>query len=207
MRRFVQISVIGLLIVVCPPFAGSRTKQVISLAFEPAIGTIQKGPTPYCSTPFSLWQEPNSYYTDMTKETTNGSVKFQRSGQQIESFPDELVLHFTYSSFPATMNSCLISAPRFDPNALRFKAVWHDKSGILPAHGTFVLSQRETNGPWCEDACRGEWGYDLRIDSTNVALVDQLEITVETGDGLRVAQFFGALQSAPPDFSVLYAAP
>ncbi len=116
MRTFDRIYVIVVLIAVLPISALARTKPVVHLTFKPVQGFILKGSLPSCTIPFSIWQEPDPYFTDLKKTTAKGSIKFERNGQSVETFPEEVRVHFTYERFPALMNSCTTSAPPFDPN-------------------------------------------------------------------------------------------
>ena len=150
-----------------------------------------------CVGPFSLWQEPDPYFRNVQKKRVNGVVRFERKGEVLENFPDELTLHFAFSpNYPYAF--CTAALPQFDPGKLKFKAAWRNASQTLLAEGSFVLSGRQHPGVWCEDGCSEAWVYELRIESLGVPLTDNLEITVESENGSRVTQFIGELGRHDP---------
>jgi hypothetical protein len=49
---------------------------------------------------------------------------------------------------------------------------------------------------WCEERCVVRWSYELRIDSQNVPLQNDLVIKIEAQDGTRLAEYVGKLASS-----------
>jgi hypothetical protein len=72
-------------------------------------------------------------------------------------------------------NSCN-ALPSFDPAKVKFHLEWQNDSQIVPAKGIFALSEESSPQTWCEDKCAGHWTYELRIDSQNVPLQDNLAV-------------------------------
>lgn len=176
-----------------PTFGEER--MIEGLVFNPVKGSGQDISGWNCPAPFSLSQEPDPYFQDMRKSRVDGAVRFERAGKVLENFPDELTLHLV---FLPNSHFCTVAVPQFDPEKIKFKAVWRNGSQILPAEGAFFLSERPEPRIWCEDHCGGSWVYELRIESAGVPLTGQLEITVEAENGNRVAQFTGKLGPQDP---------
>jgi len=166
-------------------------KMIEGLVFNPVKGSGQNISGWNCPAPFYLSQEPDPYFQDIRKSRVDGSVRFERTGKILENFPDELTLHLVFLPNP---HFCTVAVPQFDPEKIKFKAVWRNESQILPAEGTFFLSERPEPRIWCEDHCGGSWVYELRIESAGVPLTDQLEVTVEAENGSRIVQFAGELR-------------
>ena len=71
---------------------------------------------------------------------------------------------------------------------------WKHDFQVVRAEGSFVVSE-EAPQTWCEDRCSGHWIYELRIDSQNVPLQDDLVIRIEAEDGTRLAEYVGRLDT------------
>lgn len=168
-------------------------KKIEGLVFDPTPGSVPSVSGRPCVSPFLLSQEPDQFFQNIKENTVNGSVRFERDGNILKTFPDELILSFAYSRTQA-LGSCTAVVPQFDPEKIKFKAVWRNGAQISAADGKFVLSEHQPSGVWCEQKCGGLWVYELRIESAGVPLTDQLEVTVEAGNGSRIAQFTGKLE-------------
>ena len=73
----------------------------------------------------------------------------------------------------------------------------------MPAKGTVLKSDELRPGVWCEDECVGGWIYELRIDSQDVSLNDNLVIKIEAEDSTQLLEYIGkfsteARQVPPP---------
>lgn len=170
-------------------------KMIEGLVFNPVQEAGQKSVSGLkCAEPFFLRQEPDPYFQDVRKNRVNGSMRFERHGEVLENFPDELTLHLVFSP-TYLLASCTAAVRQFDPGKIKFKAAWRNGARMLPAEGTVVLSEREQPSIWCEVNCGEFWVYELRIESSGVPLTDHLEITIEAESGIRVAQFTGELGS------------
>jgi hypothetical protein len=167
-------------------------KKIAGLVFDPVPGLGSSISGRNYVAPFSLSQDPDQYFQSVQKNTVNVSIRFERNGEILRNFPDELTLHFAYVP-THSLGFCTVAVPPFDPEKIRFKAVWRNGAQISPAEGKFVLSEKQVPGIWCEDRCVRSWIYELRINSADVPLIDQLEVTVETEGGSRIAQFTGEL--------------
>ena len=167
-------------------------KKIEGLVFDPVQASGPNISGRNCVAPFSLAQQPADYFQNVQKNTVNGSIRFERNGEILRNFPDELTIDFKYSP-THSLGFCTAAVPPFNPEKIKFKAVWRNGAQISPAEGTFVLSERQVPGIWCEDRCVASWIYELRINSADVPLIDQLEVTVETESGSRIAQFTGKL--------------
>src|SRR5215471_865942 len=73
---------------------------------------------------------------------------------------------------------------------------WQIGTQVVSAKGTFAVLERSSPQPWCENICAGWWTYELRIDSQDVRLQNQLVLTIETEDGTRLAKYLGNLSTA-----------
>jgi hypothetical protein len=195
MRGVAQMRVLPVLLAVLSAAAFGAGKKIEGLVFDPTPGSGQSVSGGPCVAPFSLSQEPDQFFQNIKENTVNGSVRFERDGNIVKTFPDELILSFAYLPTHA-LGSCTAVVAQFDPEKIKFKAVWRNGTEISPADGTFVLSEHQAPGVWCEQKCGGLWVYELRIESAGVPLTDQLEVTVEAGNGSRIAQFTGKLEVA-----------
>jgi hypothetical protein len=173
-----------------PGFSAEKMIEVLVFSPVPVSGQSISGRN--CVESFSIWQEPSPFFEDLRKNRKNGSVRFERHGEVVLNFPEELTLHFVFSpTYPAAF--CNDWVPKFDPKTTKFKVSWRNGSYLLPAKGMFVVTERQDPDIWCEDSCGRSWAYELRIDSAGVPLTDRLEITVEAENGANVAQFTGEL--------------
>jgi len=195
MRRVAQRCVLPVLLAVLSAGAFAAEKKIEGLVFDPTPGSVPSISGRPCVAPFLLSQEPDQFFQNIKENTINGSVRFERDGNILKTFPDELILSFAYSPTHA-LGSCTAIVPQFDPQKIKFKAVWRNGAQISAADGTFVLSEHQAPGVWCEQKCGGLWVYELRIESAGVPLTDQLEVTVEAGNGSVIAQFTGKLEVA-----------
>jgi hypothetical protein len=189
----------ALFALVAVPALGAE-KMIDGLVFHPVQQSRNKSVSvSNCVGPFSLWQEPEQYFRNVQKKRVNRAIRFTRKGEVLKNFPDELTLHFVFSlNYPYAF--CTAALPQFNPGKIKFKAAWRNPSQTqtLLAEGAFVLSGRQHPDIWCEDGCGGTWVYELRIKSSGVPLTDKLEITVESENGSRVAQFTGELGKHEP---------
>jgi hypothetical protein len=124
-----------------------------------------------------------------------GTRQYRRGRDLVESFPDSTDI--TVEFWPGLPEFKACSAlPPFDPANVKFHLEWKHDAQIVPAKGTFFVSE-ESQQPWCEDNCSGRWTYQLRIDSQDVPLHDNLIIRIEAEDGTRLAEYVGELDALP----------
>lgn len=138
----------------------------------------------------------------------NGVKKFRRGKVVIENYPEEITLSLTYGlfeSYSPTAKSAYDCTPTWDPAKVQFSAAWRNTTRTVTAKGVQLNAEWHDPGVWCESKCRGYcgyWTYEIRLDSENIPLGDELQVTVHTEDGRVASVLDGRLEavdeSAPP---------
>ena len=187
--RYVTIALVALLSV----SAVAKDDNINVLVFRSADSIGASSKAPFCTSPFRVWQELDPYFKNLKQKKVNGSVRFVREGEILKSFPREITVGFEFLNESEIPIPCPISARSYDPARVRFRAEWHNRPQITRASGLVVRTEHSHTGPWCEDKCGQSWTYELRIDSADVALTSQLEVTIDALDGTELADFVGEL--------------
>ena len=152
---------------------------------------------PCLSQPFQIWHWPDPIFFKDLKQVKSkpGTRQYRRGRDLVDNFPDSTDI--TVEFWPGLPEFKACSAlPPFDPANVKFHLEWKHDAQIVPAKGTFFVSE-ESQQPWCEDNCSGRWTYQLRIDSQDVPLHDNLIIRIEAEDGTRLAEYVGELDALP----------
>ena len=144
--------------------------------------------------PFHVWQEPNPFFKNLKQVKGKQSLQYRRGDDIIANFSDSMTIRvwFWKGVSVSAFNSCS-ALPAFNPARIKFQAEWKNDSQTVPAKGNFVQSEQASPQTWCEDKCVDGWIYELRIDSENVPLRDDLVIRIEAQDGTRLAEYVGKL--------------
>jgi len=181
--------IISSLTLVATAWAASRT--VNGLDFQ-----LSAPPKQQCAfQPFHVWQEPDSFFRDLKQVKSKGALQYRRDRDIVASYPDSTTVRVEIRLGVPELSSCSILPP-FDPAKLKFHIEWRSDSRTAPANGKVVQWQDSSAQPWCEDKCAGRWVYELRIDSQDVPLQDNLVIRIEAQDGSRLAEYVGKLSTA-----------
>jgi hypothetical protein len=122
------------------------------------------------------------------------AVQYRRGHVTVVNFPDSTSLRVEFSPEAPQFDACSV-LPAFDPARVQFRVQWRNDSQATPAEGKFVISKEPVAQTWCEERCVARWSYELRIDSQNVPLQNDLVINIETQDGTRLAEYVGKLTS------------
>lgn len=144
--------------------------------------------------PFHIWQQPDTFFKDLKQFKRKQTLQHRRGSDIVEKFPDSTNITVEFWQGLSEFNRCSVLPP-FDPAKVKFHLEWRTDSQIVPASGIFVVSQ-ESPQTWCEDKCAGRWVYELRIDSQNVPLQDNLVVRIEAEDGTRLAEYVGKLDTS-----------
>ena len=173
--------------------AGQK-KKISGLIFQPS----QNSKTPCVYSPIHISQEPNAFFQDLKQVKAKGTTEYRHGKDAVATFPDELTLRVEIVRGPATMPTCGVT-PNFDSATVQFRAEWWNGSQRVAAKGTVVRTDWEAPAIWCEDGCGGYWEYELRIDSENVPLKDQLVVRVDTENGTPIAEYVSELGTNDPN--------
>jgi hypothetical protein len=184
--------------------ASAGGKNVNGLSFRPS----PQPKVPCLFQPFQIWQQPDPFFKNLKQVKSKGTVQYRRGRDVVENFPDSTNITVEFWQGVREFDACN-PLPRFDPAKVKFHLEWKHDSQVVPAEGSFVVSE-EPPQTWCEDRCSRHWTYELRIDSQNVPLQDSLVIRIEAEDGARLAEYIGKLGTdglPPPQFLTVAAAP
>jgi len=150
--------------------------------------------------PFHVWQEPDSFFKDLKQVKSKGALQYKRGRDLVASYPDATTVRVEFGRLGVPeFNSCSVLPP-FDPAKLKFHIEWRSDSRTTPANGKVVQWQDSVAQPWCEDKCAGRWVYELRIDSQDIPLQNDLVIRIESQDGSRLAEYVGKLSTAKQQY-------
>jgi hypothetical protein len=188
MRPYFVLGFLSVLLV-SPSPAKSRPKNM----------SIWMMPVEGCDAWFYVEQEPNPFLTKVVEFKDRGVVKFRSDTGILENYPDEITLRIQYRRADDGLLSTTVSAkpPKvcapIDPGRVKFKVMWSNKSRTLDAEG--VVLQQENLGPeaFCELKCSDVWLYQLRIESKDVPLTDNLVILIDSPEGKHLAKLVGGL--------------
>ena len=147
-----------------------------------------------CNSLFFVEQEPDPFLSNAERVKVKSVERFRQGTSVLDNFPEEIRLKVYYRSNPGGLIKCR-AAESFDPGAVKFSAAWRNKSRTLVANGTLLHVERHAPEPLCEDQCKEFWSYDLRIESRDVPLTDNLQLTVDAADGRHIAKLTGGLGS------------
>jgi hypothetical protein len=156
-------------------------------------------PLEACDAWFYVEQEPNPFLINIIEFKEKGVVKFRSDTGTMENYPDEITLKIQYRRADAGFLGSTVSTkpPKvcepIEPSHVKFKAMWSNKSRTLAAEG--VVLQQENLGPeaFCELNCSDLWLYELRIESKDVPLTDNLVILIDSPEGKHLAKLVGGL--------------
>jgi hypothetical protein len=190
-QRIVIALLIGSVVFAGQAWAGAKT--VNGLAFQ-----LSPPPKEHCLfQPFHVWHERDAFFKGLKQVKTKPTTQYRRGHDVVENYPDSTTVRVELGQGLPEFNSCIV-LPKFDPAKLQFRVEWQIGSQVAPAKGTFVVAERSSPQPWCENRCTDYWAYELRIDSQNVPLQSELLLTIETKDGTRLAKYLGKLSTAQP---------
>lgn len=166
-------------------------EKVSGLGFQPAQG--QKVPCLF--QPFSVAQRQDPFFRGLEQVRKRGKLQFRRGRDVVSNFPDALTIWVDFRNGPTALSRCS-ALPAFDPAKLKFSVQWKNGSQISPAEGKFLVSEESSPETWCEDNCSARWSYELRIDSQNVPLTDELVIRIDAENGTSLAEYVGKIGKA-----------
>src|SRR5437763_12251863 len=169
----------------------SAGKKIVGLNFQPR----HSSNVPCLFQPFFVAQQSDPFYKDLKEVKTKGRPEYRRGRNVVTNFPDTTIIWIHFWRGPAALGRCS-ALPFFDPAKIKFHVDWHDGFHSDPAQGRFVASEESSPETWCEDSCSGQRNYELRIDSQNVPLTDQLVIRIEAKTERRSPNT--SESSAPP---------
>ena len=148
---------------------------------------------------FSGGADTDPSWKHLKEVKVNGVKKFRRGKVVIENYPEEITLRLTYGlfeSYSPTAKPVHDCTPTWDAAKVQFSAVWRNASRTVKAKGMQLNAEWHDPGVWCESKCRGYWTYEIRLDSENIPIADELEVTVHTEDGRVVSVLAGRLEPA-----------
>ena len=146
---------------------------------------------------FWVEAEPKPAWQNVKRVKVNGSMKFRHDNSLIQHYPEEIRLHLTFypqsgiSFGPKPTRQCTAG---FNPAKMRFSASWRHQSTTTIATGALLNTQWHAPAPWCELNCTDHWTYDIRLDSTNVPIEDELLMDIKAEDGTVVSHLSGQLE-------------
>jgi hypothetical protein len=154
----------------------ASARQKLSLSLSP-VGVDACG--------FSAIAEPSPALSHLKRVKTKGKVQFRQGNRIVESYPEEIHLNVRYGNPDGLPISTIPSGKcvNLDPVNVKFSASWRNQSGSVVAPGSLQSWEILRPAPMCETGCAGYSSYELRLDSSNIALTDELVITVYANDG------------------------
>jgi hypothetical protein len=166
---------------------------------KPKNMSVWMTPVEGCDALLYVEQEPNPFLMNVTEFEEKGVVKFRSDTGTLENYPDEITLTIHYRRGNTGLFETTVStkSPKvcepIDPSRVKFKATWSNKSRTLAADG--IVLKQEDLGPeaFCELQCSDWWVYQLRIESKDVPLTDDLTILIDSPDGTHLAKLVGGL--------------
>jgi hypothetical protein len=174
--------------------AAAREKKVYGLVFE-AVRPLKAPPV---SCYFLILQGADPFFKNLKQVKSKGSVEYRRGHDVVTDFPDSITARVFFR--PSDLSNCG-ALPAFDPARIKFRVEWQNGTQIVPAKGTEIKHELRP-GVWCENNCVGTWIYELRIDSQNVPLNDNLVIKIEAEDSTQLVEYIGKFnieaQQVPP---------
>jgi hypothetical protein len=147
--------------------------------------------------PFFASAESDPNWSDVKVVKVKGVMNVRRGDSLVESYPEEIRLHITYGSaydgvqFSKPAPNCTES---LDAAHFQFSASWKNQSRTVPAHGSLLNAEWHPPTPWCELRCHDWWTYEIRLESANIPITDELLVTVHTPDGKLVSTLVGHLE-------------
>jgi len=128
----------------------------------------------------------------------NGVKKFRRGKVVIENYPEEITLSLTYGlleSYSPTAKSAYDCTPTWDPAKVQFSATWRNTTRTVTAKGVQLNAKQHVAEIWCEQMrCRAYWTYEIRLESENIPIRDELVLTIHAEDGKVVSIIAGRLE-------------
>jgi len=163
-------------------------KTVNGLNFQPS-----PPPAKECMyQPFHVSHERDAFFQELKQTKSKGTLQYRKGRDIVVRYPDFTTVRVEFWRGLPEFGSCR-ALPAFDPAKLKFHIDWRNPSRTTPANGKVVQWQESSAQPWCEDKCGGRWVYELRIDSQDVPLQDDLVIRIDSQDGSRLAEYVGKL--------------
>jgi hypothetical protein len=187
MRRYFAVALLSVVLVSSSP-AKSKSKNM----------SVWMMPSDACGSGFHVEQEPNPFLSDVTESKEKGVVRFRSNSATLENYPDEITLLVQYRADAGFFRTAVPTNPPkacnpIDPNHVKFKAMWSNKSRTLAADGVVLRHKDLGPEPFCELTCSDLWVYELRIDSKDVPLTDNLVILIDSPEGKHLAKLVGGL--------------
>ena len=187
--RDLSTLVLASLVLVSSALAKSKPKNM----------SIWMMPVDSCNALFEVEQEPNPFLTNVIEFKEKGVVRFRRDKEMLENFPDDVTLIINYRKAEAGFYKTSVTTKaqkaceELDPSRVQFKVMWSNKLRTLNADG--IVLQQQNRGPeaFCELKCADLWVYELRIESKNVPLTDNLVILIDSPEGRHLAKLAGGL--------------
>jgi hypothetical protein len=166
---------------------------------KPKNMSIWMMPLESCDAWFYVEQEPNPFLMNVIEFKEKGVVKFRSDRGAMENYPDEITLRIQYRRADnGFFNTRVSTKPQrvcepIDPSRVKFKATWSNTSRTMAAEG--IVLQQQNLGPedFCELSCADLWLYELRIQSKDVPLTDNLVILIDSPEGKHLAKLVGGL--------------
>lgn len=158
-------------------------------------------PTDGCA--FSGAAETDPSWKNLKKVKVNGVAKLRHDRVLVEYYPAEITLKLTYGldgySWASRVGGQCASA--WDPRRVQFSAAWRTASRTVIAKGLQLNAEWHGPGVWCESKCRGYWTYEIRLDSENIPITDELQVTVHTEDGRVASVLAGRLEAVDKSYT------
>ena len=142
-----------------------------------------------------IWPAPDPYFENLTQRKIRGIPQYRRGNNIVASFPDSTTVLVVFWQDLSALSAC---GTAFDPARLKFYLLWNNDSQTIPANVKSVFVRKSLPQNWCEYKCSTRWTYELKIDSQDVPLHNDLLLRIESEDGGRLAEYVGKLSAEPP---------
>lgn len=156
-------------------------------------------PTQGCN--FSGGADTDLNWKHLKEVKLNGVKKLRHGKVVVENYPQEITLHLMYwlyglfESYSLGDKKRHDRTPTWDPAKVHFSAAWRNRSGTVTAKGVQLNAQHLVSEIWCEQMrCPAYWTYEIRLDSENIPIGDELVVTVHAEDGKVVSVLTGRLE-------------
>src|SRR5262249_33576842 len=163
---------------------------------KPKNMSIWMMPLEDCDAWFYVEQDPNPFFINVIEFKERGVIKFRSDTRTMENFPDEITLKIQYRGDAGFFRTTVPANPPkacdpIDPSSIKFKAMWRNTSRTVTADGVVLQQQNLGPEPFCELKCADLWLYELRIESKDVPLTDNLVILVDSPEGKHLVKLVG----------------